>query len=46
LGDELVGRDFLEQTIVGRLIEDNNVVRLILKLLGGPLLLGLLSTRG
>jgi hypothetical protein len=45
LGDELVGRNFLEQTVIGRLIEDNQVVRLVLDLLGRPLLLGLLSTR-
>ena len=45
LGDELVGGDFLEQTIVGRLIEDNQVVGLILDLLGRPLLLGLLTSR-
>ena len=44
LGDELVGGDFLEQTIVGRLIEDNQVVGLILDLLGRPLLLGLLTS--
>lgn len=45
LGDELVGGDFLEQTIVGRLIEDNQVVGLVLDLLGRPLLLGLLTSR-
>jgi hypothetical protein len=45
LRDELVGGDFLEQTIVGRLIEDNQVVGLVLDLLGRPLLLGLLTSR-
>jgi hypothetical protein len=45
LRDELVGRNFLEQTVIGGLIEDNQVVRLVLDLLGRPLLLGLLSTR-
>ena len=38
LRDELVGRNFLEQTIVGGLIEDNQVVGLVLDLLSGPLL--------
>jgi hypothetical protein len=46
LRDKLVSRNFLEQTVVGRLIEDNHVVGLILDLLGRPLLLGLLSSRG
>ena len=45
LGDELVGRNFLEQTFVSGLVEDNQVVGLVLDLLSRPLLLGLLSTR-
>lgn len=38
LGDELVSGNFLEETFVGRLIQDNHVVCLILDLLGGPFL--------
>lgn len=38
LGDELVGGDFLEETLVGRLVQDNHVVGLVLDLLGGPFL--------
>ena len=45
LGDELVGRDFLEDTFVSLLVEDNHVVGLILDLLSRPLLLGLLASR-
>jgi hypothetical protein len=46
LGDELVSGDLLEQTVIGRLIEDDHVVGLVLDLLGGPLLLGFLTSRG
>ena len=45
LRNELVGRNFLEQTFVSGLVEDNQVVGLVLDLLSRPLLLGLLSTR-
>jgi hypothetical protein len=38
LRNKLVGRNFLEQTVIGGLIEDNQVVGLILDLLSGPLL--------
>jgi hypothetical protein len=44
LTDELVGRHFLEETFIGRLVQNDHVVGLVLDLLGGPLLLGLLST--
>jgi hypothetical protein len=43
LTDELVGGHFLEETFIGRLVQDNHVVGLVLDLLGGPLLLGFLS---
>lgn len=46
LGDELVGRNFLEDTFVGLLVKNNHIVRLILDLLSRPLLLGLLASRG
>ena len=38
LRNKLVGRNFLEKTFVGRFVEDNHVVGLVLYLLGGPLL--------
>jgi hypothetical protein len=44
LRDELVGRDFLEDTFISLLVEDNHVVGLILNLLSRPLLLGLLAS--
>jgi hypothetical protein len=44
LGDELVGRDFLEDTFISLLVEDNHVVCLVLNLLSRPLLLGLLAS--
>jgi predicted small integral membrane protein len=46
LGDELVGRNFLEHTFIGLLVEDDHVVGLVLDLLSGPLLLGLLASGG
>ena len=39
LADEAEGRDLLEDTVVGRLVEDNGVLRLVLDLALGPLLL-------
>jgi hypothetical protein len=45
LGNELVGRNFLENTFVGLLVKDNHVVCLVLDLLSRPLLLGLLASR-
>ena len=42
--DELVGRDFLEQTFFGVLVKDDGVVGLILGLSLGPLLLCLSSS--
>jgi hypothetical protein len=44
LRDELVGGDFLEDTFVSLLVEDDHVVGLILDLLSRPLLLGLLAS--
>ena len=38
LSNELVGGNFLEETLVGRFIQDNHVVSLVLDLLGGPFL--------
>lgn len=38
LGDQLVCGNFLEKTFVGRLVQDNHVVSLVLDLLGGPFL--------
>ena len=38
LGNKLVSGDFLEETFIGRLVENNHVVGLVLYLLGGPLL--------
>jgi len=46
LGDELVGRNFLENSFVGLLVKNDHVVGLILDLLSGPLLLGLLASGG
>ena len=47
LGDETDGRDFLKDTVVGSLVEDNSVLCLVLYLSLGPFLLSLgLSTRG
>lgn len=39
LADELEGGDFLQNTVVGGLVEDNGVLGLILDLSLGPLLL-------
>jgi hypothetical protein len=46
-GDELVGGDLLQETVVGLLVKDNLVGKLVLDVSLGPLLLGLLgSSRG
>lgn len=45
LRDKLVGRNFLEQTFIGGLVENNQVVGLVLDLLSRPLLFGLLTAR-
>lgn len=39
LADEPEGRDFLEDTVEGGLVENNSVLRLVLNLSLGPLLL-------
>lgn len=39
LADKPEGRDFLDDTVVGGLVEDNSVLRLVLNLSLGPLLL-------
>ena len=39
LGDETEGGDLLQDTVVGRLVEDDGVLRLVLDLTLGPLLL-------
>ena len=39
LADETEGGDLLQDTIVGRLVEDDGVLRLVLDLALGPLLL-------
>ena len=47
LGDETEGWDFLKDTVVGSLVEDNSVLCLVLYLALGPFLLSLcLSSRG
>ena len=39
-GDQLVGGDFLEELLIGGLIEEDQVVQLLLRLSLRPLLLG------
>ena len=47
LGDVSEGGDFLKDTVVGSLVEDNSVLCLVLYLALGPFLLSLcLSSRG
>ena len=43
LADEAEGRDLLQDTVVGGLVEDDGVLRLVLDLALGPLLLLLLA---
>ena len=47
LADEAEGRDLLQDTVIGSLVEDDGVLRLVLDLALGPLLLlGSLATAG
>jgi hypothetical protein len=45
LANEIVGRHFLEEAFVSRLVQDNHVVGLVLDLFGRPLFLGFLASR-